>query len=384
MTNIRQLFSNQNRDIHLTQIKRQTLVHETSRRSHTRSFILIIDDQSTSRKILEKLAHSIDSGLLIESYDDPLEALSRAMERTPDLIITDYKMPAMNGIELTKRIRALPACVDVPLIMVTVLLDSSIRYNALHAGATDFLTRPIDYQECLARCSNLLTMRRQQLIIQNRASWLEMQVAEATKQLHQREEETLLRLGKAGEYRDRETGNHVLRMAKYSHLIAQSLGLNEFDCTGIRQAAPMHDIGKIGIPDSILLKPGKYTCEEFLVMQKHTTIGFDILKSSSSRFIELGSIIALGHHEKYDGSGYPNGLSAEHIPIEARIVAVADVFDALISIRPYKLAWSSAAAIEYIVTQSGKHFDPSCVQAFLSRIDAIEMIHEQFKDHDIQ
>ncbi len=349
----------------------------------SRSFVLIIDDQSTSRKILERLAYSIDPGLLIESYDDPFEALDRALEHTPDLIITDYQMPSMNGIEFTKRIRALPSCTDVPLIMVTVMLDSSIRYEALHAGATDFLTRPIDYQECLARCSNLLTMRRQQLITHNRASWLEMQVNEATKQLHQREEETLLRLGKAGEYRDRETGNHVLRMAKCSHIIAQALGLSEFDCTGIRKVAPLHDIGKIGIPDKILLKPGRYTTEETLVMQTHTTIGFDILKDSSSRFIELGSIIALGHHEKYDGSGYPRGLSGNNIPMEARIVAVADVYDALTSTRPYKQAWPSSAAVEYILTESGKHFDPSCVQAFLSRIDAIEMTHEQFKDYDV-
>jgi len=351
---------------------------------NARSFVLIVDDQSTSRKILEKLAYSIDSNMLIEGYDDPCEALDRVLEKTPDLIITDYQMPAMNGIEFTRRIRALPSCQDVPLVVVTIMQDSRIRYDALHAGATDFLTRPIDYQECLARCNNLLTMRRQQLIIRNRASWLEMQVTEATEQLHRREEETLLRLAKAGEYRDQETGNHVLRMAKCSYIIAQALGLGDFECTAIRHAAPMHDIGKIGISDEILLKPGKYTVEEFLMMQAHTTIGHDILKDSPSHFIELGSVIALNHHEKYDGKGYPYGLSGEEIPVEARIVAVADVYDALTSKRPYKDAWSSSTAIEHIVAESGKHFDPSCVQAFLSRIEAIEKIHEQFKDQETQ
>jgi len=158
--------------------------------------------------------------------------------------------------------------------------------------------------------------------------------------------------------------------------------MNELECIGIEQAAPMHDIGKIGVPDNILLKPGRHTDDERQVMQAHSNIGHGILKDSPSRFIQLGSVIALGHHEKYDGSGYPHGLSGEDIPLMARIVAVADVYDALTSKRPYKDAWSSSEAIDYITAESEKHFDPQCVQAFLSRLDAVKLIHEQLKDDD--
>ena len=350
--------------------------------SKRKAFVLIVDDQSTSRKILEELVHTVDSNLIVESYGNPFEALERAGEKTPDLIITDYKMPEMNGIEFTRQVRTLPFCSDVPLMVVTIVQDKRIRYDALEAGATDFLTRPIDYHECLARCSNLLVMRRQQQIIRNRARWLEEQVAEATKQVHKREKETLIRLAKAGEYRDEGTGNHVIRMAKYSRLIAEALGMSELECIGIEQAAPMHDIGKIGVPDNILLKPGRHTDDERQVMRAHSNIGHGILKDSPSRFIQLGSVIALGHHEKFDGSGYPHGLSGEDIPLMARIVAVADVYDALTSKRPYKDAWSSSEAIDYITAESGKHFDPQCVQAFLSRLDAVKLIHEQLKDDD--
>jgi len=353
--------------------------NDGQKKSKTRSFVLIVDDQSTSRKILEELARTLDPNLLIESYEDPFTALVRSMERTPDLIITDYKMPAMNGVEFTQRIRALPSCVDVPLIMVTVLQKNDIRYEALHAGATDFLTRPIDYQECMARCSNLLTMRRQQLIIRDRASWLEERVAEATKQLRKREEETLLRLARAGEFRDEDTGCHVYRMARCSRLLAETMGLDEQVCAAIELVEPMHDIGKIGIPDNVLLKPGRHTAAETRIMQTHTTIGYDILKDSPSHFIQLGSVIALRHHEKFDGSGYPDGLSGGDIPIEARIVAVADVYDALISRRPYKQVWKSSEAVDYIVAESGSHFDPSIVQVFLSRLNDIKLIHEQYK-----
>ncbi len=342
--------------------------------------VLIVDDLFTGRKILEELVRTIDPELNVRLCADPREALAWVREHTPDLILTDYRMPAMDGVEFTEHIRAMPACVDVPLVIVTVVEDRRIRYEALEAGATDFLTRPIDQHECRARCRNLLTLRRQQQIIKNRASWLEDQVAQATLQIRVREQETLLRLAKAGEYRDENTGGHVLRLARFSRLLAEELGLDARACDEIELAAPMHDIGKIGIPDNILLKPGKLTAQEFEVMKAHTTIGAEILKDSPSRYIQQGQVIALHHHEKFDGSGYPLGLAGQDIPVTARIVAVADVYDALGSVRPYKPAWSADAVTDYMRTQSGRHFDPQCVRAFFSRFKTIRAIHSQLRD----
>lgn len=343
--------------------------------------VLIVDDQFTGRAILEQLVHSVDLNLRTESFADPRVALEWANEQTPDLVFTDYKMPAMDGVEFTKRLRQIPACKDVPLIVVTVVENREVRYRALEAGATDFLTRPVDHHECQARCRNLLTMRAQQQIIKNRASWLERQVEMATRQVRTREQETLLRLAKAGEYRDEGTGNHILRMAKFSRQLAEVLGLNAAECDEVEQSAPMHDIGKIGIPDKILLKPGRLNRAEFEVMKTHARIGYEILKDSPSRYLQLGAVIALGHHERFDGSGYPSALRGEEIPLIARIVAVADVFDALTTIRPYKRAWSLEDAIIYIENQSAKHFDPDCVAAFLSVKQTIVEIQQQLKDH---
>ena len=195
-----------------------------------------------------------------------------------------------------------------------------------------------------------------------------------------RERETLLRLAKAGEYRDEVTGNHVLRMAKYSRQIAEALGLSEKECDEIEYAAPMHDIGKIGIPDKILLKPGKFEQDEWLTMQQHTVIGHSILSNSQSRYIQTGSIIALNHHERFDGSGYPNGIAGKDIPLVARIVAVADVYDALVSPRPYKNAWEVKDAQDYLHKHAGTQFDPICVEAFFERLDNISTIYTNFSD----
>ena len=268
--------------------------------------------------------------------------------------------------------------------MVTCIEDREVRYQALESGATDFLTKPIDHHECRARCKNLLTLRRQQQIIKDRARWLEKRVDEATQALRIREHETLMRLAKAGEYRDEETGNHVLRMARYSRLIGEAVGLSPQECSVIETAAPMHDIGKIGVPDHILLKPGKHSSEEFEIMKRHTLIGYEILKESPSKYLQMGAVIALGHHEKFDGSGYPHGLRGESIPLTARIVAVADVFDALTSVRPYKSAWSLHDSIDYIKKLKGAHFDPDCVDAFVRQLDKVIEIHNSLRDEPVK
>lgn len=346
---------------------------DTSRRQ----LVVIVDDQTTGRIILSEIIRSIDSQPDVVSFSKPEEALDFVKKKTPDLILTDYRMPGMNGIEFTRRVRKVTGCFDVPLVMITVVDDLNVRYEALEAGATDFLVRPLDQYECKTRCHNLLTIRQQQSIIKNRANWLEKQVRMATSQILSRERETLLILAKAGEHRDQETGNHVLRMARYSRFIAEFLGLSKLECEEIEYAAPLHDIGKIGVPDNILLKPGRLTSAEWNLMKTHTTMGHAILSESHSRFIKVGSVIALNHHEKFDGSGYPNGLEREEIPLVARIVAVADVYDALRTDRPYKTGWSRDDAVAYITEQAGKHFDPVCVEAFLAQLPQIFTYEER-------
>jgi len=342
--------------------------------------VLIVDDESTGRTILAKIIQQAEDDVNVASFDNPLEALDWLDSNHPDLIITDYRMPEMNGVEFIKQVRAKTACQDIPIMMITVVSEKSVRYDALEAGATAFLTRPIDQIECRTSCRNLLKLHEQQSIIQDRADWLARQVEVATQQIVSRERETLLRLAKAGEYRDEVTGNHVVRMAKYSRQIAEALGLSERECDEIEYAAPMHDIGKIGIQDSILLKPGKFGSEEWGTMQQHTLIGHAILSNSQSRYIQTGSVIALNHHERFDGSGYPNGISGKDIPLVARIVAVADVYDALISPRPYKNAWTANDAQDYLHKHAGTQFDPICVEAFFERLDAIDSIHTNFSD----
>ncbi len=344
--------------------------------------VLIVDDESTGRTILSKIIQQVEDDIGVEAFDNPLEALKWLDDNHPDLIITDYRMPEMTGIELTRKIRERPGMQDIPIMVITVVSEKSVRYDALEAGATAFLTRPIDQIECRTSCRNLLKLHEQQSIIQDRADWLARQVEVATQQVVSREKETLLRLAKAGEYRDQETGYHVIRMAKYSRQIAEALGLSDMECDEIEYAAPMHDIGKIGIHDDVLLKPGKFEPQEWLTMQQHTTIGHAILSNSQSRYIQTGSIIALSHHEKFDGTGYPHGIVGIDIPLVARIVAVADVYDALVSNRPYKQPWSETDAQDYLEKHSGTQFDPICVEAFFERIDTIKSIHANFSDNN--
>ncbi len=342
--------------------------------------VLIVDDESTGRTILAKIIQQVEDDISVDAFDNPLEALNWLDSNHPDLIITDYRMPDINGVDLIRKIRERPACQDIPIMMITVVSEKSVRYDALEAGATAFLIRPIDQIECRTSCRNLLKLHEQQTIIQDRADWLARQVEVATQQIASRERETLLRLAKAGEYRDEETGYHVVRMAKYSREIAEALGLSESECEEIEYAAPMHDLGKIGIEDRVLLKPGKFNQEEWLAMQTHTTIGHAILSNSQSRYIQTGSVIALNHHERFDGTGYPSGLAGKDIPLVARIVAVADVYDALVSPRPYKKAWSVKDSQDYLEKHSGTQFDPLCVEAFFERIDNIHSIQASFSD----
>jgi two-component system response regulator RpfG len=342
--------------------------------------VVIVDDQSTGRMILEKIILQIANDIQVIDFADPKAALEWLMNNPADLIVTDYRMPGLNGIEFIKAARQIKSAEHVPIMMITVVSEKEVRYEALDAGATAFLTRPIDQIECRTTCRNLLTLHAQHSIIQNRANWLAQQVRLATEQILEREKETILKLAKAGEYRDEDTGNHVVRMAKYAKIIAQAIGLNTQECDDLEHAAQMHDIGKIGIPDRILLKPGKFDPEEWAIMQTHTTIGYEILSGSQSKYMQMGAIIALNHHERFDGTGYPNQLIGTNIPLIARIVSVADVFDALLSVRPYKQAWPLQDAIDFLTNNAGTQFDPQCVEAFCSCLDKIIAIHKMYPD----
>ncbi len=337
------------------------------------STVIIIDDQSIGRMILEELVRSIGDGVEAVSFSDPVKALDWAKYHPHDLVLTDYKMPNMDGIEFTQWLRKIPSCADVPVVIITCMDDKSVRYRALEVGATDFLTKPIDHHECRARCRNLLRLRQQQVIIRDRARWLEKEIDDKTRALRLREQETLRRLAKAGEYRDQDTGEHIERIAELSRRIAETLGQSNSFCDTLEHAAPMHDIGKIGVPDRILQKPGNLNDRERGIMRRHAQIGYEILRDSPSHYLQTGATIAWCHHEKYDGTGYPRQLTRANIPLEARIVALADVFDALLSTRPYKAAWSLDQTVAHIRSQRALHFDPDCVDALLDGVETTLM-----------
>jgi two-component system response regulator RpfG len=345
-----------------------------------RNTVVIIDDLFSSRLLLAEIVRQIDGKLNLELFDTPSRALEFCRNNRVDMILTDYKLPEFDGIQLVRQLRSLTHCIDVPIVVITVVDDRRVRYEALEAGATDFLIKPLDEHETRARCANLLDLRRHKIVLSDQARVLQYQVDKSVNEIHERELETLSKLAKAGEFRDRTTGNHLARMGKYAALIATNIGLAPETVHVLEFAAPMHDIGKIGIPDAILLKEGPLTPEEDLVMRSHPRIGYDILKGSPSKYLAMGAIIALGHHEKYDGSGYPTGLHGEDIPIVARITAIGDVFDALVTTRPYKQPWSLEDGIAYLQGQRGKHFDTNCVDAFVANMDRVKEILGEYAD----
>jgi len=325
--------------------------------------VLAIDD---SRSILAAIADVVAGvgNCSVETRLDPLAAMQACREQQFDLILIDYVMPGMNGVEFIAALRLLDAYRLVPIVMITSEVDQKVRLRAIKAGATDFLNKPFDPVELQARARNLLALRKAQLELSDRARLLASEVDAATRHLAQREEEVIWRLARAIEYRDGTTGEHVSRVAMISRLIAEGLGFDEERAGIIYLAAPLHDIGKIGVSDLILQKPGRLTDDEMAIMRQHVKIGCHILEDGSSDLIRVAGLIAGAHHERWDGAGYPDRLAGEAIPIEGRIVAIADVFDALCSERPYKKAWPLEDAYAEIVAGSGAHFDPQCVAAF--------------------
>jgi len=341
--------------------------------------VLIVDDTQTNLILFRHLLAKIE-GVVSHCFEDPLAALDWCQTHTPDLVLLDYMMPGLNGIEFLKRFRQMPGFEDIPVAMITADTETSVRYQSLEAGATDFLTKPVDKTELIVRVKNLLTLRRHQLDLADRAYWLSQEVDKATAEIRAREKDAIIRLSKAAEFRDPETGSHIIRMAQYARLIAARMGLSEAECDLLLETAPMHDIGKVGVADAILLKPGRLTEEEFKIMQDHTRIGFSLLNGSDSKLLQEAAQIALTHHEKFDGNGYPNGIKGEDIPLFGRITAVADVFDALTSERPYKKAWPVEKAQALLIEERGRHFDPACVDAFLAEWPAVLEIWKRYQE----
>ncbi len=345
----------------------------------TNSTVFIVDDQTTSRIIMENIAKTIDEDVDVKCFDNATDALSEAKSSMPDLILTDYKMPVIDGVEFIKRLRNIDSCRDIPIVIITALDDKGALYKALEAGATDFLVKPVDPHECKVRCRNLLTMQKQRLTIKNHASSLEVKIKEATNQILLREMETLSRLARAGEFKGKISGRNLIRMGKFTSIIAEEIGIEKEKREILEISSNMHDIGKIGIPDSILFKEGPLEPEEFEVMKRHCRMGHEILKDSPSPYLQMGAILALQHHEKYNGSGYPCGLKGDEISIETRISSIADVFDALITKRSYKEIWPLDKAYDYIIKEKGEHFDPECVDAFFAQKEKINETIELLK-----
>ncbi|NJO24070.1 MAG: response regulator [Sphingomonadales bacterium] len=337
--------------------------------------VLVVDDSPTNLALMGQLVRSIGAKPL--PFAEPLRALAEAPQLGVDLCVVDYNMPGMNGLEVVCALRKEAWSTDIPVVMITASDESAVRRSALEFGATDFLRRPVDPVEVKTRLRNLLKLRQAQKQLKDRAACLAEEVEAATRIIAQREEEIILRLARAAEFRDTDTGAHIVRVAHYCMVLAEDLGLDREMCRLIYLAAPMHDVGKIGVSDTVLLKPGRLTAEERVLIEKHATFGEDILSGSNSRLIEIAREIAGSHHERWDGRGYPRGLKGTDIPISGRIAAVADVFDALTSERPYKRAWSLEEARAAIIEGSGTQFDPDCVAAFQRCWDAIVAIHEE-------
>jgi putative two-component system response regulator len=343
--------------------------------------IMIVDDQEANISLLEAILEGAGYTGLV-GISDSRTVVSVFSEMQPDLILLDLMMPYLNGYQIMEQLRPLiPDGTFLPILVLTADVNRDTRRQALSLGANDFVTKPFDPTEVLLRIKNLLQTRYMHMQIQHHNRDLEEAVRERTSalrlrttELEQSQIEMLERLAVAAEYRDDDTGLHTRRVGHVSALVAQSMGMRYAHIELIRRAAPLHDVGKIGISDGILLKPGKLTVDEFEVMKTHTTIGARILSGGHSTLTQTAEQIARTHHERWDGSGYPNGLSGEAIPIEGRIVALADVFDALTHERPYKKAWPVEDAVAEISSQRNRQFDPKVVDAFLHILGHIDQL----------
>ncbi len=343
------------------------------------SKILIVDDQASNVLLLQQILTQAGYTNIL-STQNPLEVLELYKLHKPELVLLDLNMPHLDGFGVMKQLKEVETDSYIPVLVLTAVDHPTIRHRALSAGARDFLGKPLDVSEVVCRIRNMLEVRILHNKHRNLNQILEEQVKARTLELEETRQEVIHRLGRAGEYRDNETGNHVIRMSQFSCLLAKQMGFPDKQCQLILNASPMHDIGKIGIPDKILLKPGKLEADEWEIMKTHVNKGAEILSGNDSTLMVAARNIAQHHHEKWDGSGYPEGLSGEDISIEGRIVAVCDVFDALTSERPYKKAWDVNEAVDWMQEQKGKHFQPELMDAFIKTLPEVNKIRDQFTD----
>lgn len=350
------------------------------------SKILVVDDEKQNLKLIETILAPLNYKVILAN--DGEEALLKVREDMPDLILLDIMMPKMDGFEVARRLKQNNTTMIIPIVMVTSLGELEDKVKALDAGADEFLVKPVDSIELKARIKSLLKVKVYNDTIRDYQKSLETEVNLKTKELRNAYEqvkavtfETINKLSKAAEYLDDSTAAHLQRISRYVAAIARELKLDDRTVESILYASPMHDVGKIGIPDSILMKPGKLTPEEWEIMKTHTVIGGKILEGSEQKLIQMAETIALTHHEKWDGTGYPKGMKGKEIPVEGRITAIADVFDALTSKRPYKDAFSFSSSLAIIKDSRGSHFDPDIVDAFLRLEGEIRGIFEHFQEN---
>jgi putative two-component system response regulator len=344
--------------------------------------ILVVDDDPRNVKLLETLLHA--EGYVTVAARNGKEALAMAVAERPDLILLDVMMPDMDGFATVARLKGDAQTKQVPVIMVTALDDRESKQRALDAGAEEFLSKPIDHADLTVRVRNLLRLKEYSDFLANHNRILDEQVKKRTVQLEEAFRDTVFALVRAAEHKDEETGHHVRRISHYCAVLAETMNLSAEFRADIHHASPLHDIGKIGIPDHVLLKPGSFTPDEWDVMRTHCVLGANILSSGTSRYTRMGAEIALSHHERWDGSGYPNGLKGEEIPLAARIMQICDVYDALRSKRPYKPAMDHTHTVGIIITGDGRtepgHFDPAVLAGFAAQTERFAAIYDQLTD----
>lgn len=349
------------------------------------SNILVVDDEPINLELVSAV-FADNPNIIILTAEDGLQAVNLLKDNLPDLMVLDIRMPRMTGIEVIEYMKSDPATSNIPIIVLSG--DEHERKKALSLGASDFISKPFDAEELKLRIINNLKIKKYNDIIKDINEVLQKEVMRKTKELREAlqlakeaEYEMVLKFGMISEFRDEETGAHIRRISFYARLFAQLLDLSEEEQNLLLYASPLHDVGKIGIPDNILKKPGPLTPEEFEVIKLHTTIGARIL-SSDPRFITLaaGKVIAEQHHEKWDGSGYPRGLKGEDIHLYARIIAICDVFDAMTSDRVYRPAFTVDQTIDIMKKGRGNHFDPNLFDIFINNLSQFLDIREKFKD----
>lgn len=341
--------------------------------------ILVVDDEPANVRLLEKMLKAAGYSNVVTTLD-PLQALPLYLEHESDLILLDINMPQLDGYGVMEQLKTETEGNIPPILMLTAQSAQEFIQRALNNGAKDYVTKPFDMNELLARVKNMLEVQMAHKFMRNQNAILEQKVKKRTQEIYETRMQVVRCLGRAAEYRDEETGLHIVRMSKMSAILGKAVGMDEGQCDLLLNASPMHDIGKIGIPDNVLLKPGKFEPHEWEIMKTHAQIGFDILSEGDSDLMAMASEIAISHHEKWNGSGYPKGLAGEDIPIVGRITALADVFDALTSVRPYKKAWTIENSVNLIKEESGKHFDPNLVNLFIENLPEIVSIKETYAE----